>query len=62
MHRPFNLLQQYLCENDNSTIGGRATGMVLLPSGSEAALTVAVATSGPVAVTIDATSYDFMVC
>ncbi|KAL5503219.1 hypothetical protein EMCRGX_G010136 [Ephydatia muelleri] len=51
---------QYLCENNSSTIGGRATGMVVLQSGSEAALTAAVATAGPVAVTIAASSYDFM--
>lgn len=41
-------------------MGGHASRMVVL-SGSEAALMAAVATAGPVAVTIDASSYDFMV-
>lgn len=52
--------QQRTCAFNSATIGANMTGSVRLPSGDEDALKKAVATIGPIAVAIDATSATFM--
>nr|BAG74346.1 silicatein-G1 [Ephydatia fluviatilis] len=51
--------KQYYCKFSTSNVGAKATGFVLISSGSESDLMSAVATAGPVAVHVDANSYAF---
>ena len=53
--------QQYYCKFSSSNVGAKATGFVLISSGSESDLMSAVATVGPVAVHIDANNNAFQV-
>ena len=55
------MLQQKQCNFQRNGIGGSQAGSVMIPSGSEKQLEAAVATAGPVAVAIDASSNAFRV-
>lgn len=48
------ILEDGACRFNKATIGGKCTGYVDIPKGSETSLQKAVATVGPVAVAIDA--------
>ena len=54
-------LQQGQCKFDHKSVGATAAGIVQIPSGSEEDLESAVATAGPIAVAIDASSNAFRV-
>ena len=58
---PFSYAQQGQCKFNKSFIGATCSGVVTITSGSESDLQVAVATAGPISVTIDATANAFRV-
>ena len=53
--------QQGPCHFNKNTIGAVQTGIVKIPSGSEASLLAAVATAGPVSISVDGSSNAFRV-
>ena len=57
----FNVMQQGQCEYGHSSPATDITGMVRIKRGSETDLLAAVATVGPVAVNVDASSKLFRV-
>lgn len=56
-----SFVQQYMCRFKESTVGGRATGMVRIQSHSETDLKAAVAIAGPVTVGVDHMHSSFQV-
>ena len=58
----FSPTQQSSCNFNKNKAGARISGSVKIPSGSESDLLAAVATAGPVAVAVDASSKAFRVC
>ncbi len=54
-------MQQKQCEFDEDKIAAEISGVVSIRSGSESDLLAAVATVGPIAVGVDASSKSFMV-
>lgn len=55
-------MQQSSCTFNKNNIGACISGSVKIASGSESDLLAAVATAGPVAVAVDASSKAFRVC
>ena len=55
------ILQQYSCQYNDKYRGATATGVVSVSSGDENSLLNAVASSGPVATSIDASHSSFQV-
>ena len=58
----FILAQQSICAYTSKNSGASATGVVEIQSGNEYDLQAAVASVGPVAVSVDANTYAFRVC
>lgn len=59
---PVIIFQQSSCLFNKDNTGARISGSVKIPGGSETDLLAAVATAGPVAVAVDASSKAFRVC